>query len=146
MGFCKLSVSDNDYEFLIHAELYDFAKHSSKLHDTVTVKLAFFYTEGGKIYKIEDEFLSEEEKKLAPETFVPITDYDDENGRHDDSSAFVCGKVLDVVHIQLDGTPMIHVRLLCLCRTLDLFIDENILPFCEKGNIIRGVFDVIGSL
>lgn len=146
VGFCKLSAQDSDYQFLIHAELHDFVK-SYKPGDTVTARLAFFYTEGGRIYNDEDEFLSEENHRLAPETFIPITEYDEEDEiRHDDSSAFVCGKVLDCAHIQLDGVPMVHVSVVCLCCTLDLFIDAKVIPYCGKGNIIRGVFDVIGSI
>ncbi|MCH5155278.1 MAG: hypothetical protein J1F69_01605 [Clostridiales bacterium] len=147
VGFCKLSAEDSNYQFLIHGELHDFVKHGYKPHDKLTAKLAFFYTEGGRIYKDEDEFLSEENHRLAPETFIPITEYDEEDEmRHDDSSAFVCGKVLDYANIQLDGVPMVHVRLACLCCTLDLFLDANVFPSCENGNIIRGVFDVIGSI
>ena len=143
-AFCKVSVTSGGYDFLVNVELNEFAKKPCKVGDAIQFKLALMYTDHGEVYKDEDEFFGGQYgKAYAPESFVPNTDYD-EDGAHEDSSAFVIGKVLSMEEVTLCGDLFAHIKLSCLGCELDLFAEANGLPKIEIGNIVCGLFDTIG--
>lgn len=142
-AFCKVSVRDGGYDFLINIELNEFDKHQYKANDQIKFKLALMHTWYGELYKDENEFFKCTNGKAAPESFVPHMYYDD-NGAHEDSSAFVCGKVISVENIEIDNVQCSHVTIRCLGCALDLFYTTAGLPEIRQGNIIGGRYDVIG--
>lgn len=142
-AFCSLSVADGGYDFMLNAELNEF-NNRYEVNDNVKFKLALMYVGHGEIFKDEDEFFNGTYgKSHAPESFIPHTEYD-EDGAHQDPSVFICGKILSVENIDIDSEQYAHIKVTCLGCVLDLFVDVDIIPRIEEGNIICGLFDTIG--
>lgn len=145
VAFCRIWMERGELEFPLNVEINEFVQRPIAIDETLNFKLTLYPTEGGEIFRDEAEFNREKKNRFAAESVIPCGGVVGEL-YVEDSSALICGKILDVRMVMLDNVKSIHIKLGCLGFVFDAFFDDETLPYAECGNVLCCVYDTIGLL